>query len=383
MKPDPVGIPLLSPAQRAAVQHVDGLATRLQAKASARLAEVLHRAGCTRVLFDSAMECVRLHARVVIHFHPDRLSVKRIAVAQSLLQEGQYRSQFETGISSGGRSAFPGGDRDTWERTLFGGSYHTPESSIAERPKYGCLELIRYPDGPWPRFGSCYLVLRPAIVSRTTFTFSGSEQALATERVGTMSRMETVMSLLLAEIATGEGAAVPWPPFSAPTLGIENLTVPGLLQRLLQELPSPRPDPASPAPGRVLDTGVEAQVHGPVDLQRDVELLVVDPSFKGTTTGGCLEELCRRYAVPLAWHCGFRLAARDLPSEFRGPAIPRIARRIAGDGVIDAATIGAAEASLHTHPEAWTDWGTRDEVLQHLKQLWHVLVHCGTPVIQK
>jgi hypothetical protein len=39
--------------------------------------------------------------------------------------------------------------------------------------------------------------------------------------------------------------------------------------------------------------------------------------------------------------------------------------------------IGAAEAALHHHPEAWRDWGNREEVLQHLKQLWHVLVHYG------
>ena len=60
--------------------------------------------------------------------------------------------------------------------------------------------------------------------------------------------------------------------------------------------------------------------------------------------------------------------------------MPRLAQRIAGeDGLIDAAVIGTAEASLHHHPEVWRDWGSREEVLQHLKQLWHVLVHYGVP----
>jgi hypothetical protein len=48
-------------------------------------------------------------------------------------------------------------------------------------------------------------------------------------------------------------------------------------------------------------------------------------------------------------------------------------------GMIDAAVIGTAEASLHHHPEVWRDWGSRGEVLQHVKQVWHVLVHYGGP----
>ena len=63
--------------------------------------------------------------------------------------------------------------------------------------------------------------------------------------------------------------------------------------------------------------------------------------------------------------------------------MPRLARRIAGEnGIIDAAMIGTAEASLHHQPDAWGDWGSRAEVLQHLKQLWHVLVHYGAPAAQ-
>ena len=45
----------------------------------------------------------------------------------------------------------------------------------------------------------------------------------------------------------------------------------------------------------------------------------------------------------------------------------------------DFTLIGAAEASLHEQPDAWRDWGSQAEVLQHLKQLWHVLVHYGLP----
>ena len=60
--------------------------------------------------------------------------------------------------------------------------------------------------------------------------------------------------------------------------------------------------------------------------------------------------------------------------------MPLLAQRIAGDGMLDAAVIGAAESTLYLQPERWRDWGSRDETLQHLKQLWHVVVHYGSPV---
>jgi hypothetical protein len=54
------------------------------------------------------------------------------------------------------------------------------------------------------------------------------------------------------------------------------LTVPKLLD-VLSDLASPRREPTDLPTGRVLDTQIEAQVHGPIDLQEDIELLVADP----------------------------------------------------------------------------------------------------------
>ena len=73
------------------------------------------------------------------------------------------------------------------------------------------------------------------------------------------------MAPLLAEGASGEGAQIPWPPYVTPTLGIASLTVAQLLERLSSELALPRPDPSIGAAGRVLDSGIEAQVHGPLE----------------------------------------------------------------------------------------------------------------------
>jgi hypothetical protein len=104
------------------------------------------------------------------------------------------------------------------------------------------------------------------------------------------------------------------------------------------------------------------------------------PSFAASATGAALCELAQQYGIPLHWHCGFQLAVPAVPDDFRGPAMTRLARRIAGiAGTLDAAVIGRAAASLHQEPEAWQDWGSRDDTLQHLKQLWHVLVQYGSP----
>ena len=369
----------LSLVQRAALSHVEGVVRREGVGARARVSGLLTRAACAPDRYRKAMECVRAHARVVVHFHPDRFDFKGTTVAEALLKEGVYRNQFETGLSSGSMSAFPGGERDRWENTLFAGAYHAQGVTGSERPKYGALELVRHPDGPIPRFGSCYFVLKQRVALRTSFTFMGSEDPRATERRGTIGHMHSVMAGLLTEIDEGGVATPEWPPFRAPTLGIPQLTIPQLLETL-RDLPQPRKDPADGEAGRVLDTQIEAQVHGPIDLHQDVELLVADPAFAATDIGSVLRQLAETYAIPLRWHCGFRLPVRDVPDDFRGPAMPRLAQRIAGNhGTLDAAVIGTAAASLHAQQDAWLDWGRPEEALQHLKQLWHVLVHYGVP----
>ena len=372
--PDPAH---LTAAQRAALSHVERLVRRQEEVSRRRVSDALDHAQCKAATYDEVMDCVRVHARVVLHFHPDRLGRKPMTVAEALLSEGIYRSQFETGLSTGSLSAFPGGLRDAWERRLFGGAYHEAGVSDSERPKYGALELVRYSDGPIPRFGSCYFVLRQDAAARTSFTFAGSEDPRAADRLGILGRMDNVMAELFAEIEGGGMASPPWPPYRAPTLGVQNLTIPRLLD-VLKALALARQDPVGQEAGRVLDTQIEAQVHGTVDLRRDVELLVADPAFAATSTGGVLHEIATRYEFPLRWHNGFRLAVRDVPDDFRGPEMPRLAERIAGqDGILDAAVIGRAEASLHRRPEEWRDWGSHADTLQRLKQLWHVLVQFG------
>src|ERR1700739_3923735 len=109
--------------------------------------------------------------RVALHFHPDRLA-GGVPILRRMAADGVYRSQFETGTSNGGLTAFPGGDRWRGGGRIFGGAYD--EGPPAGRPKYGALNFRRRRVGGSPRFGSAHLRLTAAAMERATFCYPDS-----------------------------------------------------------------------------------------------------------------------------------------------------------------------------------------------------------------
>ena len=245
-------------------------------------------------------------ARVTLHFHPDRLAGGRPILA-ALRADGVYRSQFETGTSNGGLTAFPGGDRWNWESRIFGAAYDT--APAADRPKYGSLNFRHRPHGGSPRFGSAYLRLTPDALARSTFCYPDSVRQ--------------------------------------PSL----FGVAGKLSALVEAAEADRPDP--------LDDYIEAHVHGPLRLDRDVEALVLDPCYQGT-------DVERAAPCPVEWHPGYRLHAdvlREHP-DYRGPEVVELGLRLAVAGWLDPKIIGDAART-----------GRYDE--QSLKRVWHYLARFG------
>ena len=290
-------------------------------------------------------------ARITVSFHPDRLAGDA-TVAELLARDGVYRSQFETRISNGGLTAYPGGDRDRWEQRMFAGAY--PSEQATGRPVYGGLNLAGHPDGASPRFGSCHLRLTAAATRRATF--SHGDSVTEPTVVGTADSFGAIWAALLEQVGR-TGAAVGLTA-SGPHEWVAALSVPRA------------------AAGRALDDYVEAQVHGGVELARDVEAVVADPSFRGTPTGNLLQGL----APALHWHPGFVLAADEFPAELRGPVAPVLARHLAaryGVDVLDAALIGRAAREVVREPARWTAF---EDPLQQLKYLWHILVLRGRPL---
>ena len=350
-----------------AIAHVRARAERSRETAKARIAEILARSGAgdSAVGVESETPPARpATPRVTLNFHPDRLLADGRTVAAALLDDGRYKSQFETGLSNGSRTAFAGGARDGWEEALFGSAYHEPVAAPSERPRYGALDVMHHADGGSPRFGSCYLALRRHMNARCTFTWGDSH--LGPGVVGTADVFEPLLAMMLEAASAGREV-----------LGVR-MTAAEVVRRLSSI-------GMEGVVGRALDDYIEAQVHGPIELSSDVEALVMDPSFEETEVGSCLRELCERYGIPLRRHPGFVLTvgeAHAVALDFRGPRMGALAERIARAARrdrVDAATIGRAAESLARAPTAWQDWDTPDATLQHVKQLWHVLVRFGRP----
>ncbi|MFF0343175.1 DUF3626 domain-containing protein [Kribbella sp. NPDC004875] len=205
---------------------------------------------------------------ITLQFQPDWPHGGRMVI-ESLAADGVYRSQFSTGISNGGLTAFPGGDRWRWESRLFDGRYD--EKSAADRPMYGVWNRRRDPYGGAVRFGSSYLRLKPDVIDRATFCFPDS--ALNPERVGDKTTLPHFCRL-------------------ADESGADDL-----------------------------DEYVEAHVHGPVRLATDVDAVVLDPSFAGTA----VEAAARRLGCAVEYHPGFRADPRVFDPEYRGAQIVELA----------------------------------------------------------
>jgi hypothetical protein len=227
-------------------------------------------------------------AAVTINFHPDALHQGRWVI-EALAREGVYRSQFETGISNGGLTAHPGGERWLWEQGIFGGAYDGADPAL--RPKYGALNYQGRATGGSPRFGSAHLRLRPHVLERTTFCYPDSCYSPA--HFGVADRMGLVA---LAE-----------------------------RQRASTD---------------VLDDYVEAHVHGPLALGEDLESLVLDACYRGTE----IEAAAATLACPVEWHAGFRMPAARVADcvAYRGQEFADLAAALMTDGILTPRDIGLA-----------------------------------------
>ncbi|MGW6395702.1 DUF3626 domain-containing protein [Streptomyces sp. NPDC055103] len=243
--------------------------------------------------------------RVTLNFHPHFLD--------RLADGGVYLSQFVTGTSNGGLTAHPGGDRLRWESRIFGGAYDAAPAHT--RPVYGALDFRRRSFGAAPRFGSAHLRLTASAVERASFCYPDS--FLEPTDFGVASRMR------LTALAEADDK-----------------------------------DP--------LDDYIEAQVHGPVVIGRDVEALVLDPSHRGTE----VEAAARRLPCAVEWHGGFRLSVEELRRHpgFRGPEYVELGARIAGDGILDPRIVQEAAGSGEHDP-------------QDVKKVWHYLARFGAPAV--
>ncbi|MER5274763.1 DUF3626 domain-containing protein [Streptomyces sp. NPDC002809] len=248
--------------------------------------------------------------RLTLNFHPDR-ETAGLPVLDALARDGAYRSQFVTGTGNGGLTAYPGGDRWRWESRIFDGAYDGVPGE--QRPVYGALDFRRSAVGAAPRFGSAHVRLTAEALPRATFCYPDS--AAEPADFGVAAGMH------LIELAESDDRDA-------------------------------------------LDDYIEAQIHGPVLLDRHIEALVLDPCYRGTPVEAAAHALPFR----TEWHDGFRLGVEELRrhGDYRGEEFVVLGAGIAEDGFLDPRIIGdAVRAGRHDH--------------QSLKRVWHCLARFGAP----
>lgn len=337
----------MRPEAAAAVEAVTRRADEGASRARARIESALGEIDVA-----AAMAGLLRAARLTVNFHPDR-SAERGTVIEALRRDGIYRSQFSTGISNGSRSAIPGGIRSEWERQLFDDAY----ANAAEyRPIYGTLDVFNDTRGGSPGFGSCHLVLDARVAQRCTFSVGDTH--VGPTDVGTAASGASILAGLAQEAARGS--------LLGRDIGLDGL------RSLLDGVERPA------TTDRLLESYVEAQIHGGVDIGRDVIELVADPAFVERDTGRHLEELAEMTGAPLRWHAGNALPADEFPTDFRPSDLPGMAREIARpDGIVDAAVIGDRARAIEPGPPAALG-DQSDHPLQWVKHLWQALVVFGS-----
>lgn len=234
---------------------------------------------------------VFLGHRVTLNFHPDT-DASGTTMIELLARDGVYRSQFETGTSNGGMTAYRGGARWDWESRIFGRAYDDCDGSdLFMRPKYGALNYGADPVGGSRRFGSCHLRLRQEVLARTTFCYPDSY--MQPEHFGVGERMALI------------------------DMAIEN-------HRRLD----------------LLDDYIEAHVHGPLRIADDVEAVVLDPCFKGTR----VDAVARLLPCAVEWHDGFRLPINRIDDcrRYRGQAAADALSSMSMGGIVTPLEIGMA-----------------------------------------
>lgn len=249
---------------------------------------------------------------VTINFHPDRLTGDKRPILQVLQYDGRLKSQFETATSNGGLSAFVGGDRWLWEHKAFAGFYDNCQPE--QRPIYGALNIKNSAVGASPRFGSAHFILNKSMLTRSSFCFPDS-----CFNPGDFATVEGIGKLIAL----------------AKTTDLD-----------------------------ILDSYIEAHIHGGIQLESDVDALVLDPSFQGTE----IEEFASHLPCRLEWHQGFAVEVSELwqHETYRGREIVELAHALAPDnGILRPSDLSLAHTQGTYHP-------------QSLKKVWHYLARFST-----
>eukprot|EP00697_Spironema_sp_BW2_P005344 gnl/Spiro4/17451_TR9283_c0_g2_i1.p1 gnl/Spiro4/17451_TR9283_c0_g2~~gnl/Spiro4/17451_TR9283_c0_g2_i1.p1 ORF type:complete len:648 (+),score=226.29 gnl/Spiro4/17451_TR9283_c0_g2_i1:88-2031(+) len=196
----------------------------------------------------AVLRYIRDKAPITIHVSHD-------VIINFLLKDTHYRNQFETNTSKGTLS-HP--TRVGWEDGMFAGIYH--DTIPFDRVKYGSLNIVNDPAGVKSayHYGDCYLQLKGV---RLRTTFAGGD-------TGCSSNHTLAMCEYYAHICTG---------FNESEL------------KCLCEVATGK---VTHHDSSCFSQYKEVQIHGPIELSKHVEALVVPTSFRTSAQLPKLQEFC-------------------------------------------------------------------------------------------
>ena len=259
---------LLNETQKKALSVASDRATKKVADARKSLLERIKTWSFGEADLDKLVAYIQTYSPVTIQFHPDKKLPGGKNVVEGFAEEPEYKNQFQTKISSGSLCPTAGSSRDGWEKKCFAGVYHEHDLNPDERPKYGGLSALNSPSGNggnW--YGKCFFELRQDVKFRTTVTPRNSCGCTA-EDVTTIDAVEVMLDQVgkkdqsylksMFEVARGERHSVKQ---------------------------------------SYSGSYVEAQIHGTVDLARDVDFVVIDTKYVATPHGQQLLQLAEKWGA--------------------------------------------------------------------------------------
>lgn len=212
--------------------------------------------GFTEDDLNKTMKYIETVAPLVVH-------VNITKTLQFLVEDTEYRNQFETKTSGGSLSA---SSRIDWEKNLFGSIY--VDSTAHEKVKYGVVNMLNNPAGVTTAhsYGDSYFKLKQSVKTRTSFV-----QGDSSSKQLHICSFDNCIQILYY---------------------IDDVMLTDIIKVALGKIPS----------SAHTYSYIEAQIHGPIVFAEDIETFVVSNKYKNQYIMSIVEKFCNQNNIKLEFY---------------------------------------------------------------------------------
>ena len=229
----------LTPRQKKVLDYANHISSKKSNELSYLTKKKFLNFGFTIDDFDNIIEFIKNDVNVIIHFDPGKILSK-------LYDDSFYKNLFETNHSNGSRDKSA---RMVWENNLFNNIYdnNTPNS---ERVKYGCLHISgnKKGDKNASHFGNSYIVLKKNNKKRVTFIWGDSGGFNSKNNIFTFNHFDHLF------------------------LNFSEHQLESMIKQIKKKNDF--------IGDYIFYNYIECQIHGLIDLTKDIELLMINNIYK-------------------------------------------------------------------------------------------------------